>query len=476
MIKELPANGTLVEKCLAVKEQLVKDGVYIKWRISPEPFRLTKEEISVIESLGRYFYQFYKASNKLYYESVSGRQPAWVAGYLDQGKPQALVEYVRMNRMKGLLPGVIRPDIILTEDGMIASELDSVPGGIGKTGSLGMAYSTISKDNVAGGSGGMITGFMNMLKTVSGTDNPVTAIVVSEESGDYRDEMKWVAKEIRERGGKAYCIKPEEVVFTEDGLLMSIPPLEKGDKGGFEGKLKIDVLYRFFELFDLKNIPKSELIMYSAKKKKVAVTPPFKHFLEEKLLFALFHHPALKGFWVKELGEEGFNTLHKILPATWILDPAEMPPYGVIPDLKIRERPVSSWKGKELADATQGEREFIIKPSGFSELAWGSRGVVAGHDISQEEWRSALNFALEDFQKTPHVLQKFHSGRHVDVSYLEEPAGEIKVMRGRVRLCPYYFADGEEIKLSGIMATICGLEKKLIHGMADAVITVAGYK
>src|SRR3989304_2174772 len=60
-----------------------------------------------------------------------------------QGKPQSLIEYASMNRMKGLLPGVIRPDIILTESGMVATELDSVPGGIGITGSLNRAYSSL---------------------------------------------------------------------------------------------------------------------------------------------------------------------------------------------------------------------------------------------------------------------------------------------------------------------------------------------
>ena len=38
-----------------------------------------------------------------------------------------------------------------------------------------------------------------------------------------------------------------------------------------------------FELFDLKNIPRAELVMYAAKKQQVVVTPPFKAQLEEKL-------------------------------------------------------------------------------------------------------------------------------------------------------------------------------------------------
>src|SRR3990172_2236784 len=454
-------SRTQVERCLQVRERLVRDGVYLHWRISPVPFSVGKEELAFIESLGTPLYLFYKASNKLYYESIHNRQPEWVSGYLDQGKPQALVEYARMNRMKGLLPGVIRPDILLTPDGMVSTELDSVPGGMGITGSLGMAYSGILGEEVAGGGEGMTRGFLNMLRTASHPPDPVIAIVVSEESRDYRSEMEWMARAIREGGGRAFALRPEEVLFTEEGLFF-----DEGDR-----RHKIDVLYRFFELFDLKNIPKTELILYSAKKKGVTVTPPFKPFLEEKLLYALFHHPRLRGYWIRELGEEVFSILHRIFPVTLIIDPAEMPPYGIIPGLKMGERPVASWQ--ELAEATQGEREFVVKPSGFSELAWGSRGVVVGHDVSQEGWGDTIHKALNDFHKTPYILQEYHRGRHVEVSYLDE-GGVIKQMPGRVRLCPYYFVEEEGVRLRGILATVCSLEKKLIHGMKDAVMTVAG--
>ena len=47
-------------------------------------------------------------------------------------------------------------------------------------------------------------------------------------------------------------------------------------------------------------------------------------------------------------------------------------------------------------------------------------------------------------------------------------------MPGRVRLCPYYFVEEEGVRLRGMLATVCSLEKKLIHGMEDAVMTVAG--
>ena len=455
-----------MDQCLQIKNRLIEDGVYIHWRISPEPFRINERELTFIESLGAYLHKFYKASNKLYYESVHGRQPSWVSEYLDQGKPQALIEYSRMNRMKGLLPAVIRPDIILTEDGMVATELDSVPGGIGITGSLARAYSFTSKSDIAGGRDGMTEGFLNMLKSAAHNSDPVIAIVVSQESKDYKPEMEWMAKVIRDAGFRAWCIRPEDVIFTEGGLFLN----------DGEDRQRIDILYRFFELFDLKNVSKVELIMYSAKKREVAVTPPFKPFLEEKLLYALFHHPGLKKYWLNELGEETFTLLANLFPATWILDPGEMPPYGVIPGLEVGGMPVTKWS--DLKDTTQAEREFVIKPSGFSELAWGSRGVVAGHDISQKVWGDTIEKALMDFNKNPRILQEYHRGRHVEVSYMDESSHEMNKMPGRVRLCPYYFVEGpldkEDVRLRGIMATICPLDKKLIHGMEDAVITVAG--
>ena len=60
--------------------------------------------------------------------------------------------------------------------------------------------------------------------------------------------------------------------------------------------------------------------MYAAKKGQVVTTPPFKTCLEEKLSFALFHHPSLKPDLEKALGSETFNTLSHLIPETWILD------------------------------------------------------------------------------------------------------------------------------------------------------------
>jgi hypothetical protein len=135
---------------------------------------------------------------------------------------------------------------------------------------------------------------------------------------------------------------------------------------------------------------------------------------------------------------------------------------------------VSDWK--ELARAGQKERQFVVKPSGFSELAWGSRGVTVGHDLSQEDWAKALDNALESFDRNPYILQDYHKGRKYTVNYYDPITDSVKTMEGRARLSPYYFVQGENAVLGGVLATISPVEKKLIHGMVEAVMVPCGVR
>jgi hypothetical protein len=42
--------------------------------------------------------------------------------------------------------------------------------------------------------------------------------------------------------------------------------------------------------------------------------------------------------------------------------------------------------------------------------------------------------------------------------------------RWRLRLCPYYLVTGDKVELKGGLATLCPVDKKLVHGMEDAVL------
>lgn len=420
------------------------------WRVSVDPFWLTPDQVSFLERLGPTLLAFYQSLNRLYYHSLKTPALRWVSDYLDQGKPQPLIDFGRMRRVRDQLPCLIRPDLFVTDQGWIASELDAVPGGFGLTAALQELYGDAS---LVGGSDGIVRGLVSAF----GSDSRV-AIVVSDESADYRPEMRFLARALSAAGLPTRAVAPSDLEFQESGLVIDLP----------HGPERVDVVYRFFELFDLKNVPKSELFLYAAKKGTVRMTPPAKPFLEEKLAMALWHHPALRAWWRDDVGPSAAEALAALFPKTWVLDPSPVPPHATIAGFVLDEGPVRSWL--DIADATQRERRFVIKPSGFSPLAWGGRGVVVGHDQPAAAWRHALEAALAAFPATPHVLQEFHVARRDEVAYFDEPSGAARPTAGRTRLSPYYVVSGEQVTLGGVLATTCPLDKKIIHGMRDAVL------
>lgn len=434
------------------------DALENTWRISTEPYFLSTAEFEFIDRLGQHLLKFNSALNQCYLDSAKGKLPAWVSQYLDAGKPQDLIDYSRMKRFKNALPGIIRPDLIVTEEGFSVTELDSVPGGFGLTARLMSLYQTDENNIIGHEKGGIPELFYQMTSAVAGVPNGVLGIIVSDEAKDYLSEMVYLADLLRQKGVSVFTVHPRDVIFRENGLFVL-----DGDS-----EVRLDVVYRFYELFDLKNIPKSELFLYSNKKGQVQTTPPYKPFLEEKLSFALFHHPSLAAFWEKALGPETFAVLSHLIPETWILDDREIPPHGVIPGLKVDQTPIRDWR--ELFPLSQKQREYAIKPSGFSPLSWGSRGVVIGHDVSSAEWQETLENSLAQFPHQPSILQEFHKGKTVVGSYYRPETGTMVEMKSRVRLTPYYFVVEGNPKLGGILATLCPHDKKKIHGMVDAIM------
>ena len=393
------------------------------WLSSPEPFPLSETEVEQIRRLGHRLQLFLTTANAVYFRSVAGKLPGWIADYADRGKPAELLEIARAKGpQREAIPQVIRPDLILTESGFCLTEIDSVPGGIGLTAWLNEVYAAW---NVIGGVSGMVEGFRSLFP--HGAD-----IVISQESGDYLPEMQWLG----DRLGGDFRIAAAETYRPQDR----------------------DV-YRFFELFDLPQMPHWRELA------NVRVTSPLKPWLEEKLWLALFWSRPLRELWRRELRENHRDALEKIIPRSWIVDPAPLPHHAVIPGLEI-----SDWD--ELGEFSQKQRELVLKLSGFSERAWGSRSVVMGHDVSQDQWRTAVRDAKDSFSTHPYVLQEFHKGKLVRHPFYDRETGQVREMEGRVRLCPYFFTppQSREIQLGGILATICPADKKIIHGMEDAII------
>ncbi len=428
--------NSVAERREQIRAAVPAEGLFAEkdWLLSPEPFAIDHSLGQELERLGHQLFVFQRACNQLYQQSAKGKQPAWIAKYLDAGKPPELVEFARQKQFRDELPAVIRPDLVLTENGYVIAEIDSVPGGIGLTGWLNQTYSSLG-DDVIGGKEGMLEGFRGLLP--NGGD-----IVISEESGTYRPEMIWAASQLNAR----HSPNDWKVAAAEN----------------YEPRAGRAV-YRFFELFDLPNLPRVSELMKAAAEGAVRVTPPFKPYLEEKMWFALFWLQPLREFWRRELGDKYLRRLQEVIPYTWLLDPTPLPQHAVIPRLEIHD-----WR--EAGKLSQKERELLLKVSGFSPLGWGSRGVSVGQDLPAAEWQRLIEEALQTFESAPKIMQRFHKARLIEQPYWEHETGELKTMRGRVRLCPYYFVEQERVALRGALATIVPADKKLLHGMRDAIL------
>lgn len=427
-----------------VKARIPAHGLFagMDWQIAPTPFRIEQRLASELEKLGRVLLQFNRAINQLYRKSVEGKIPGWPAAYLELGKPAWLVELQRSSAFKSDLPRVIRPDVLLTDQGLKISELDSVPGGIGLTAWLNKTYSDLRAQGqdfspVIGGPVGMQSGFASIFPR----ERPVH-LMVSKESETYAPEMEWLAGQIDEA---RFHVRSAEHREVADG----------------------DSVYRFFELFDLPNLPHARHLIERAARKEIFLTAPPKSFFEEKMTFALLWNRNLRDFWRQELGEGFFKRMLELAPMSWILDPAPIPPHAAIPELNLTD-----WQQLKLL--SQRERDLILKVSGFSENAWGARGVHLGSDMATTEWSAAVDQALDSFSRNPFVLQRYHKPGIVPMEWFDFGAGELRKAEGRVRLCPYYFVEGDgdaaRARLSGVLATVCPADKKIIHGMRDAVL------
>jgi hypothetical protein len=453
------------------------------WRLSPEAWPLTRAEVDELEEIGAACLEFHQALETLYLRSVAGKNllrnkplvAPWVAEYLDRGKPAPLVEHARDPRNRGAFPTVMRPDLLVTSEGFVMTELDSVPGGIGLTAFLNRLYGVESVEKsgqpaeaprngakegaILGAGDEMVRDFYAPLAALRPEiRNPLIALVVSEEAATYRPEMEWLARQLQLQGKRVFCLRPEALFPLGGALFFDV-------EGNPE---KIDIIYRFFELFDLANIRAAEFIFEAWDAGEVAIAPPMRPFQEEKIASALFHHHRLADYWAEILSARSLKLLRALIPPSWAMDPAPLPPGAVLAGPHAAGRPLTDWR--DLAGATQKERDLIIKISGYHETAWGARSVLLGSDSSREEWQEGVDRAVELAPTHLHLLQEYKKPRRLRHPLYAEDGSSAAPAEGRLRLCPYYFVVEGKVRLSGALATFCPPDKKIIHGMQDAAL------
>lgn len=435
-----------------------------EWKYSPDPWPLTPGQVKEIVAIGQACRDFFHVLDRLYRRAASGEnllrnrplKAPWVADYLDRGKPQYLIEPARSKPLVGQIPRLMRPDLIQTADGFVMAEIELLPGGIGLTAFLNRLYQK-HHGSIVGGGDQIVDCFYRMLAAAApNTPHPRSALLISDRDDIYRPEMEWLAAALRDKGKNVWVARPAELRLLDSGVGIE-------QAGRVE---KIDVIYRFWELFeDLAFVPPLLQAVASA---EVAMLPHIRPFQEEKLNFALFHHPQLQDVWEEHLSASSYALLQRVIPHSWIVDPAPLPPGALLDAPRVREKQI--WRWEQLGEMTQKERHFVLKMSGFHKNASGSRSVMIGHDVSQPAWQQAIQQALAMSGTQPHILQAYHKPQRTTHPVFGASDQTRVSMEGRVRLSPYFFIHNDSVSLSGILATFCPVDKKRIHGMKDAVL------
>ncbi len=106
-------------KVTALQQAFPKQGLFSgkHWRLSPRAFPLSPKTVRQLEHIGPLLHRFQRASDTLYRRSHNGSLPPWIHQYLDRGKPATLIDLGIDPLIQKQLPRVIRPDLILTEQG-----------------------------------------------------------------------------------------------------------------------------------------------------------------------------------------------------------------------------------------------------------------------------------------------------------------------------------------------------------------------
>ena len=119
------------DRLAAIRVAFPKEGLFAEkeWLLSPDAFPIEKKFLADLEQLGHRLFVFQRACNQLYQLSVKGKQPEWVARYLDAGKPRELIDFSRRKEMQPAPPSPPLTKMSISSTNMLSHAGPGLPAG-----------------------------------------------------------------------------------------------------------------------------------------------------------------------------------------------------------------------------------------------------------------------------------------------------------------------------------------------------------
>lgn len=204
-------------------------------------------------------------------------------------------------------------------------------------------------------------------------------------------------KESVEETPRAYQIMAEQLSSNNyfSTTILGVEELQFNEKGVFDnnGK-KIDVIYRLFDLADMKSnlsifeplfevIDKQQVVLYSCLSDEI---------FSDKSIFALLNEKSV----FDKLQDFEQEIIQKYIPKTEFLT------------------------ANRLGWALENKSKLVVKPTN----GYGGQGVTLGHTLSDNDWKELLNKHLEE--KVHYILQEFIEP-HTEICIIEANKAVVQV-------------------------------------------------
>lgn len=391
----------------------------IPFRLAEEPFRLDEAEHQELERLCTEVADYVAASDELY----AGDEEA--KALLDRGKPE-LFTAPRDSRYLFL-----RPDLIITDEGFKICEIETSPFGLGLAHALNESYRSIGHETVVNGE---LEGHL--------ADNlPARGLIVdSEKTKAYRGQLQYTA----------------EKVFSSDERNWDVKSVSEARGDDSDSR---DPIYRAFYLKEYDTDEEVRQLIEEGELAERDWLPSLTPHIEEKALMALIWDKRWETFFAQALGQASCEYLRTVIPKTLVVGEEQHFTGGL---------PGGVTSVEEMAELSASKRALVLKSSGYDEAGSWSEGVAFLGKLSRKKAQEALGQAVAKSDGLQ-IIQEFHKGKKVPVSYEEDGAKHTDEVR--IRLTPY--ADPASGKVVAAKAT--GRSKTdFIHASSDSVNAAVG--
>lgn len=400
----------------------------LTFQIGVDSFELPFNVVEKLPEYGKAISAYYLACDKLFKNLPAENK--WKR-ILTKGKPNWLIKAAEKEGDE-YSHIFLRPDFIITENGVATTEIETSPFGLALSYFLNKAYSEQDCDTLVDPEVLLQT----FIEEIFG-ENPIgkrLCFVLTNHTNQYKGQFEFLGRELRRFGIKTVVSSPEDMVFGKDGCVLV-------------GGEPVDCVYRGFYLHETVNDPRLQQLVTSQTK----IMPGLKFHLEEKAIMGLVWDDDLRSYFEDEMGEKIFSDLRDILPKTYVLE-----------EESLRELGLNSWE--DIAEMSRKKRSLILKISGFSNQGSWAKGITFLARLSKVNCERIITEALKS--KENFIIQEFKKGAKFNQEYYDFHTGSFVTMRGKVRFTPYFCA--KTGKLLTAKSTMCP-DTDFIHATSNSI-------